>query len=97
MLYCSHIEINADSRNEDVNDSHFPRLKATIKDFPFLILAALIARLVKDLLLTPFGLYFNYLTDEFDLGKFLLNWGLLTFFFFAIIYLRNRIRKKREQ
>lgn len=80
-----------------MKNSNFPRLQGTIRDLPFLILAALIARLVKDLLLTPFGLYFNYLTDEFDLGKLILNWALLTFFFFAVIYIRSYIRKKREQ
>ena len=79
-----------------MNNGHFPRLKATFKDLPFLILAALSARLAKDLLLTRFGLYFNYRMDEFDLPKFALNWGLLTFLFFSIIYLRNRIREKRE-
>ena len=80
-----------------LKNSNFPRLKGTIQDLPFLILAALIARLAKDLLLTPFGLYFNYLRDEFDLGKLLLNWGLLTFFFFAVLYVRTYIQKKRRR
>ena len=81
----------------DLNNDHFPRFKGAVRDLPFLILAALIARLVKDLLLTPFGLYFNYLRDEFDLGLLLLNWGLLTFFFFAVLYIRSYIRKRRER
>jgi hypothetical protein len=75
----------------------FPRLKSTLKDLPFLVLAAIIARILKDLLLTPLGLYYNPLRDEFDLTKLVVNWVILSLLFFALIYLRNLIWGKPEE
>jgi hypothetical protein len=76
---------------------NFPRLKSTLKDLPFLVLAAIIARILKDILLTPLGLYYNPMRDEFDLGKLVVNWILLSLLFFALIYLRNRIWGKPKE
>jgi hypothetical protein len=69
---------------------HFPRLKSTLKDLPFLILAAIIARILKDMLVSRLGLYYNFLLDDYDPVKMAVNWVLLAFFFFAILYLRHR-------
>ena len=75
---------------------NFPRLKSTLKDRPFLILAAIIARIVKDILLSSYDFTFNPLIDEFDLVKLVVNWGLLGFFFFGILFVRNLIWKKKK-
>ncbi len=75
---------------------NFPRLKSTLKDLPFLILAAIIARIVKDILLSSYDFTFNPLIDEFDLVKLVVNWGLLGFFFFGILFVRNLIWKKKK-
>lgn len=75
---------------------NFPRLKSTLKDLPFLILAAIIARIIKDILLSFFDFTFNPLIDEFDSMKLVINWGLLGFFFFGILFVRNRIWGKKK-
>ena len=76
---------------------NFPRLKSTLKDLPFLILAAIIARIIKDILLSFFDFTFNPLIDEFDSMKLVINWGLLGFFFFGILFVRNRIWGKKKE
>jgi len=75
---------------------HFPRLKSVLKDLPFLILAAILARIGKDIVLSFFDLRFNPLTDEFDSVKLAVNWGLLALIFFTIVFLRYRTKRQRK-
>jgi len=72
-------------------------MKYILKNLPFIILAAILARIIKDICLSFFDLNYNPLRDEFDLLKWLINWAVLGFLFFGILFLRGKVWKGNER
>jgi len=73
-----------------------PKTKSLLKDLPFIIFAAVIARILKDILLSFFDLNWYLTRNEFDWIKLVINWGLLGFFFFGILYWRNQVWRRKK-
>jgi len=76
---------------------NLPRTKWVYKNLPFIIFAAIFARLIKDVCLSFFDLNYNPLRDDFDLLKWLINWAVLGFLFFGMLFLRGTVWKRNER